>query len=531
MILFELRLVLSVAGFLYFFKYIGLIDSLLRLLGIQILRMTAFLDADIGDLTVSFSEGTITARKLRIFAPPDVKWKIDTIIYADTIICHLDILTMIYWLIQSNCYVICLKYVIVDGLKISVEAWEDPLTGEQHLNTSLVGLIPIDPSRVRDQKVSVSDSSLKGSDSLGSPTTVCTSASVSPGKQDEPNLKQVVQPATTQTTESSFSFSSYFSAKTASLFTDASEMWQDVSSESISKHFNKFSETLSNTASDFAAGCAQIAQNGTFLTLAQDRIQEAYATVKQSFGQSLRGKLEQFYESVSGAEPAPEDDDAHIYGRYIDLFNVEVQLRNALPVALRELEVKKGLRAAYFRIYLHELHHRVLPTPSSVRARRRSSAKFDSMSCSSSREDLTWTEVESSSGAHDNKDDDLASGRDSRLSSTGLDSKEDDTWRSVASPRPPMIPSHNIVSQCPLTQEASKETPTIVDWPRLMKQDAAEYELASDAWNGIHSKILSYRFEKALLLEVLKGNAGKFLYFVLLVFRFFFSLTNINCIL
>lgn len=514
MILYELRIISSFVGIFYFFQYVGLIDSLLKIWSIMILKWIACLNADISDMTVSFYDGIIIARKVKIFAPSDSKWKIDTIINVDTIICHLDIISAIYWLIQSNYYVVSIKYVFVCGLKISVEAWENPQTGEQILNTSFIGLIPTKQNE-DDEQPQIIDTAIQSNslDKISSPTAA--SSSKSPTNKEDP-IKQPQQQQ--KLTEGSFSLSSYFSTKTTSIFTDVSEMWQDVNRKSISEQLTKFSETLSSTASEIVT----IAQSGNFFTVAQDKIHEAYTTVKQSFGLSLRSKLEQLYESVSGVEPAPEADDARIYGRYIDLFDVEVQLRNALPVALRELEVKKGLRAPYFRIYLHELHHRVIPKAASAEphtslVRRTSSA--EAFRGFGSREDLTWVEVESAS---DSVKDIHALGSESKQCHDLFVTEDENTWRVVASPllvhptEPVTSPSLTINSSSPLplsppqSQEVNTTTPCFQDWKKLMKSDSFEYDLNPDAWNGIHSKILSYRFEKALLMEVLKGNAGKY---------------------
>jgi len=112
---------------------------------------------------------------------------------------------------------------------------------------------------------------------------------------------------------------------------------------------------------------------------------------------------------------------------------------------------------------------------------------------------------------------------------TDEEGEEEDTWRVVATlpshPIEPVTPPPTFKNLTPVIQSQSQVQPLISsqntnlsappcfdDWDKEMKKDASEYDLDSDAWNGIHSKIMSYRFEKALLLEVLKDNAGTYVY-------------------
>ena len=89
---------------------------------------------------------------------------------------------------------------------------------------------------------------------------------------------------------------------------------------------------------------------------------EVYSTAKRSIHYSLKQKIAQIHESMSGPEPLPESSDIRLYGYKIEIRNTYLYLRNAMPVPLRHLEKKPPLFVPYFEILLHNVADRIIPT-------------------------------------------------------------------------------------------------------------------------------------------------------------------------
>jgi hypothetical protein len=139
MLLFEIRLIISTYIFYLLSDYTGLIESLGKFLSLELMKYVTNLNVQMTDFFISFPTGIMVINELSILSPPNLLWKTDKMIHVDSIICKFDLVSLLYWGILSYGNTIRVISIKINGLTFWIEGWEDPSTGEQILNTDLIG--------------------------------------------------------------------------------------------------------------------------------------------------------------------------------------------------------------------------------------------------------------------------------------------------------------------------------------------------------------------------------------------------------
>lgn len=407
-----------------------------------------------------------------VLCPPvekDPRWKHAFIASVDELTITFDIFWAAFCYITTSGEQYYVNDITVSGVHLVLEGHEDPTTEKVDLNICLIGANP----------------------NISSPAAVAQSAPTAVRKEDSdwenlPRSKTNSNnggtrsiPAPPDPAAASFSLKSLkrYVKKTAIGFvTEATSIVSEVSTlvGEVGEH-----------GGAMIANKVQCIKEEGIVRTAVHAISDVVVTAKQTFDgivdESIQLSVAELHERMLGAEPSPSPLDIRIYGHFLAFADINLKIREALPIPLQHLE-RKPLKVTSIKIPLHNgsdasaaknsphssAGRRTTPG-ASTRGRRSSSCKIprrphliDSESDESSGD--AWTDV-------DKEVDELL---ELNSVSSADDSAESCSLRS-SSPTPP--------DGMPISFSA-----------------------------GVYSAQLLYRFERVLLVQLFRGNAGRLLY-------------------
>ena len=140
LLFYEIRIIVAIYIYTRICQYFEIIDKILIEYINNFLSELAVLNVTIESYSINLYRGYVIFYNLSILSPDDPIWTLEKIIEIKQIDFNFDLYESIYYAIISNFKVIKLHMISIDNMRMYVESWEDPISGEQYLNTDLIGI-------------------------------------------------------------------------------------------------------------------------------------------------------------------------------------------------------------------------------------------------------------------------------------------------------------------------------------------------------------------------------------------------------
>lgn len=477
MLFYEIRLLISISIIILFLEKSRILDSLLKIFLQWYIGYLFHLPIRINTCYINLYNGIFQMSGFQILVPDksiDNRWYHECILEISFIDIKFCLFNSLISFILTFGYLVYVKNITIDSMKIFIEGYEDPVTGDFSINMDLIGKTDkIVTNETKDKVASSSkkkknrtwvsnkkssewelvNNSITKSKVAATPNVTATATATAttatatvvvnarPIKATE--LNQTISSPLSPSSPSSMnigqssSSSSMFNQKEGSLFSNFSGIVGNFIKEvdnsgGLELYVQKKSETFTKSLTD-----------GSLLQNAKKTIDDAFSTAKRKIDEGVNSKIISAHEYLRGGEPTASQDDLRILGRYLILRDVQVNVRSVLPVTLRHLE-RKTLSAKYIRLPLHKP------------------------------EEITYSNCTPE-----------ASGKDNTLNIKKTSSSNlFETWTTVQS----------------FDDEQDKQ------------YHDDDIFIPLDIKSGVHSAILQHRFEKTLLIQIIKNQSGSLLF-------------------
>ena len=467
MVFYEIRILISLFVIVVFLEKSRILDSLLKIFLQMYLGYLFNLPIRINTCYVNLRSGIFQMSGFQILVPDkkqDGRWYYECIVEISFLDVKFYLFNSIISFILTLGYQAYVKTITVDGMKIFIEGYEDPVSGNMSFNLDLIGKeVDKKESNTKKKKSTPTCVSSSKKSSLSeweiindsNTTTKVISANITKAYASSVNtsgatvvvnaspVKVISEKTITGTNISSLPASPSMNStksnhsKNDSLFSN----FTDIVGNFIKEVDNSggLESYVQKKSEDFTKSIA----NGSLLQNAKKTIDDALNSAKRTIDEGVNSKITSLHEVLRGKEPIKDSNDLRILGEYLIIRDIQLNVRTALPVSLRHLE-KKTLSAKYIRLPLHNPNER-LYSGNKILQSAGKDLRPNMKKTSSSNLIETWTTVQS----FDDDQDDL-----------GLDD---------------------------------------------------EIYIPLDIKTGIHSAILQHQFERELLVQLVKSYAGNIL--------------------
>ena len=445
MLFYEIRVLISLFVIILFLEKSRMLDSLLKLFLQWYIGYLLKLPIRINACYVNLSNGIFQMSGFQILAPDktiDPRWYHECILEISFLDVRFYLFDSILSFILTFGYQAYVKNITVDSMKIFIEGYEDPVTGNLSVNMDLIGK-GVDtnankmkvkepkkkknkePTWVTSRNSSSSSSSSNNnngtsewefvnssviSSTLATPKVTVANAYTSSNTTSKAAVVVNASPvkcitsvpvAPTSPLLPSSPSNPMYGQKNESIFSNFTDIVGNFIKEvdnsgGLESYVQKKSETFTKSIAD-----------GSLLQNAKKTIDDALSTAKRKIDEGVNSKITSAHEYLRGGEPVKSQEDLRILGRFLLIRDVQANFRSILPVTLRHLE-KKTISAKCIRLALHNpdevrKDHKSCP----VSAGKDSSLNMKKTSSSNLFE--TWTTVQSFDDEQDNHihDDDI----------------------------------------------------------------------------------------------------------------------------
>jgi hypothetical protein len=171
----EIRVFFSTILILFFFYWIGMFNSLLKVYFISVFSRKLKLKVSIHDLKVDLWSGRCEFFQITLHHPPasiDPRWRSEIMAYADEIICTFDPLLSLYGYVStlwySNKKFAFFDTITVKGIDLFVEGYETDITATGNSITTIASPSTPSPHSVPPHSITPSDPATPSSHSVTS---------------------------------------------------------------------------------------------------------------------------------------------------------------------------------------------------------------------------------------------------------------------------------------------------------------------------------------------------------------------------
>lgn len=138
----EIRLLFFISLYIFIFIQIGVFNSLLINFLQDHFKFLLILPVLINNINIDLWNGIFIIYDFKILVPPlneDNRWKKECIVHIDSIVLEFSFIQLIIGYILSNCNLIYITNIYVNSLTLTVEGYDDAVTGGLLLNIGLIG--------------------------------------------------------------------------------------------------------------------------------------------------------------------------------------------------------------------------------------------------------------------------------------------------------------------------------------------------------------------------------------------------------